>query len=221
MRGRWQGLAKPTKMNHFMSLAEGWRNFRNSSAAQPADASAVFVVGGNLDISLSSALQLADQAGGDLIKVYEIDSLRIFSSCECCVALPLAEVETMTIVPMTDNPDRADLASMFRTDGKLFPKPGVSCAEQPASKPSKKKSQASCAEQPANEPSKKKSRRADGLTSIRSPVVLKSRAPLFDELLEVLVVRRALVEDFQTGALKKRLFNVLDARFEELLADRE
>ena len=172
-------------MNHFMSLAEGWRNFRNSSAAQPADASAVFVVGGNLDISLSSALQLADQAGGDLIKVYEIDSLRIFSSCECCIALPLAEVEIMPIVPMTDNPDRADLAAMFRTDGKLFPKPGVSCAEQPASKPSKKKSQASCAEQPANEPSKKKSRRADGLTSIRSPVVL-NRAPLFDELLEVL-----------------------------------
>ena len=32
---------------------------------------------------------------------------------------------------------------------------------------------------------------------------------------------QALVEDFQTGALKKRLFNVLDARFEELLADRE
>ena len=91
-------------MNHFMSLAEGWRSFRNSSAAQPADASAVFVVGGNLDISLSSALQLADQAGGDLIKVHEIDSLRIFSSCECCVALPLAEVAA-SIVPMTDNPD--------------------------------------------------------------------------------------------------------------------
>ena len=32
---------------------------------------------------------------------------------------------------------------------------------------------------------------------------------------------QALVEDFQTGALKKRLFNVLDARFEKLLADRE
>ena len=32
---------------------------------------------------------------------------------------------------------------------------------------------------------------------------------------------QALVEDFQTGALKKRLFDVLDARFEELLADRE
>ena len=31
---------------------------------------------------------------------------------------------------------------------------------------------------------------------------------------------QALVEGFQSGALKKRLANILDARFENLLADR-